>query len=95
MQVAADEAVDLRVAHQDVGQAGAAAPEAVVVHALDEGAKRRMVHGEERRLLGSRGERVVEIGDLRGVDFAVGRARDRGVENDQAQSAEIDGVDHE
>jgi len=51
-----------------------------------------MVHGDERRLLGPRGERGAEIGDLRGIDLAVGRARDRGVENDQAQTAEIDRV---
>ena len=92
MQVAADDALDLGVAFDQRRKLTAAALQADLVHVADEGGKRRVVHGDDRRRAAVFGQRCRQPGEAIVVELAMRRLRHRRVDGDEAQAAEIDGV---
>ena len=58
----------------------------------DRGRQRRVVHGDDRRLVGSRGELGLQPLELGGLEVAVVLAGDGRVDDDEAERAEVDRV---
>ena len=91
VDMAAQHALDLRVARDHRGQLLAVAQHRLV-HVADPGLERRVVEGDQRRLLRPLLEPRLEPGELLRAEHAVGPALDQAVERDDPDREVVDGV---
>ena len=91
VDVAADHPLDLRVACDHQGEIIAVAQHRMV-HVADAGVERRVMQGDQGRLLRPLGETLVEPGELVRPERAIGAALDQGVERHQADRKVVDRV---
>ena len=89
--MAAEDALDPRVLLHDGAQRGGVAA-VDGVHVLDPADNRRVVHHDERRALGCRGELALEPGQALRAQLAVGLAGHQRVECQDAQGARLDRI---
>jgi hypothetical protein len=91
MQVAAKDALDLRMARDNFGE-GAGIIEPVFVHVGDAGGERRVMHHHDGGPVGRCGERAIEPSQPIGAQFAVVLPRDQRVERNQPQRIFLDRI---
>ena len=91
VQVAAQDAFDLRMAPNHLGKSGGII-KAVIVHIGDTRREGRMMHHDDSWTLGLRGERCVEPGELIGAQRSAVLAIDQRIEGDEPQRVVFDCV---
>src|SRR6266850_1127868 len=91
MQVAAEHALDLRMA-RDHGSERLGSLEADPVHMSDQRWKRRMVHDDDGRLRRFPGEGAIEPGEARVIELAAALARNHRIDGDDAYRPLVDRV---
>lgn len=91
VQVAAQDALDLRVVANHLGKS-CGIIKAVIVHIGDTGREGRMMHHDDGWTLGLFGERCVEPGELIGAQRSVVLAIDQRIQGNEPQRVVLDCV---